>query len=148
MEALHDSVVTSRGTISLSRSPWARLQVQAGLSFRAANLGQLLAEEWQCPYTFSFAGKSSLCAWLWGTAGDNSGGPAFLGKFSRQRNNLALHQPRVQLLDPSLSHTPWLWQKRLHGGAGDDCGTLAQRVRGGRWQDGVRFEGEMLGFAY
>lgn len=79
-----------------------------------------------------------------GCCGDNPGGHAFLGKISRYRNHFVLHQPKVQVLDPSLSHTPWLWQKRLHRGPGNDCGVLVQGVRGGRWQDGVRVEGESV----
>ena len=39
MQALHDSVVTSRGTVSLSQSPWTQSQVQAELGFGAANPG-------------------------------------------------------------------------------------------------------------
>ena len=71
-----------------------------------------LAEKWQCPYSFLFAGKSSPVSWLWGAVGDNSGDYAFLARFLDTETTSRLS------LDPSLSHTPRVigWQNRLEGG--------------------------------
>lgn len=79
--------------------------------------------------------------------GCNSGAHAFLGKISRHRNHFALHQPKVPFLDHSLSYVPWLWQKRLDSGLGDDDGALVQEVSGGGGKTGSEWNVNLLGFA-